>query len=103
MNSKSRQLADLLADKLSDSRINEIRVVQEFEDAHADAHLRFMNIILSYIYSQAHKYEVGLIPADLYELVRICKKIKDYSLNDEFNPIVNPEYAETGREFFGAP
>ena len=101
MHSKSKQLANLLTDKLSDSRINEVRVVQEFEDAAVEAHTRFMKIIVSYIYTQAYKYEVGLIPADLAEVIYLCKKIKDYSLHDEFNPVVNPEYIETGREFLG--
>ena len=99
MNSKSQKLAVLLSDKLSDSRINEVRVVQEFEDAHPDAHARMMNIILSYIYTQAHKYEVGLIPAELYDQVVLCKRIKDYALKDEFDIVVNPDYES--RVFLG--
>mgnify|MGYP006271489355 CR=1 FL=1 len=98
--SVSKKFASTMSDKLCDSRINEVQVAQEFLDAHPDAHKRFMNVILSYIYSQAHRYEVGLIPAELFDLIRLCKKIKDYSLHDEFNPVINPDYQ--GREFFGA-
>ena len=101
MESKSRKLAVLMADKLADSRINEVHVAHEFQDAHPDAHARFMNVVLSYIYQQAHRYEVGLVPMEMYDIIRLCKKIKDYSLHDEFNPVVNPDYTETGREFFG--
>lgn len=103
MTNKSIRLAHTLSDKLADSRINEVTVVQEFQDAHPDAHKRFMNIVLSYIYTQAYKYEIGLIPPDLFDLIRLCKKIKDYSLHDEYNPVINPDYVEPkGREFFGA-
>lgn len=102
MNSKSRKFADKLADDLCDSRINEVLVVQELDDAHTDAHIKLMSLILSYISYNAHKYERGIIPAELYDQVRLCKKIKDYALADEIDIIVNPEYVPKGREFLGS-
>ena len=102
MSTPTDKVYKVLAKELGDFRMNEPALVNRLEAEPYDIHARLMNIILSYIYTQAYNYEIGLIPVDRYDIVRMCKRIKDYALSEELDPIKNPTYDVTGREFVGA-
>lgn len=73
-----------LTDNCADSRMNEVVVAHHMGRQTGDIQSRFFNIILAYIYSMAHNYEIGSFHQDTYEIARICKKVKDFALSDEF-------------------
>jgi hypothetical protein len=99
MSTPSEKVHKVLSKELGDFRMNEVSLVNLLEAEPYDIHARLMNIILSYIYTQAYNYEVGLIPLERYDIIRMCKKIKDYALNEDLDPIKNPKYEEAGNEW----
>lgn len=73
-----------LSDNCADSRLNEVAVAHGMGRQPYDIQSRFFNIILSYIYSMSHNYELGRFPNGTYEIARLCKKMKDLAFYDEF-------------------
>lgn len=73
-----------LSDNCSDSRLNEVVVAHGMGRQGKDTQTRFFNILIAYIYTQSHNYEIGIFKNDTYEIARLCKKIKDLALSDEF-------------------
>jgi len=73
-----------ITDNCADSRLNEVAVAHAIGRQQYDIQARWFNVILAYVYSMAHNYELGLFPHNTYEIARLCKKVKDLSLSDEF-------------------
>lgn len=89
-----QKLLKHLADTCADSRMNEVAVAHGVGNMQYDIQARFHNIIVSYIYSMAHNYEVGRHPNGTYEICRISKKIKDLALSDEYVVEKYPNYGD---------
>lgn len=83
-----------LTDNCADSRLNEVAVAHAMGRQVGEVQSRFMNIILAYIYSNAHNYELGMFPHGTYEIARLCKKIKDMALWDEFTTSKYDRYGD---------
>lgn len=79
-----QKLLKHLGDNCSDSRLNEVAVAHGMGRQPFDTQSRFFNILIAYIYSMAHNYEVGHFPNGTYEIARLCKKVKDFAFYDEF-------------------
>lgn len=88
-----QKLLKHLSDNCADSRLNEVAVAHGVGKQPYDIQARFMNIILAYVYSMAHNYELGHFPRGTYEIARLCKKVKDLAFRDEFTT--------TKYEFYG--
>lgn len=99
MSTPAERVHKVLVKELGDFRMSEPALVNMLEAQPYDIHARLMNIIISYIYTQAYNYEAGLVPLERYDIIRMCKRIKDYALNDELDPIKNPSYDVTGNEY----
>lgn len=89
-----QKLLKHIVDNCADSRLNEVAVAHGIGKQVYDVQARFYNIILSYIYSMAHNYELGLFPNDTYEIARVSKKIKDYALEDEYTTAHYRQYGD---------
>lgn len=87
------KVLEALSSNLGDYRYNEVALVHRLSSEPYVIHEALWNTIISYIYMMARKYEAGLVRADLYEIVRVCKKIKDFALDDELN-LPNYAYGE---------
>jgi len=79
-----QKLVRHITDNCADSRLNEVAVAHAIGRQEYDIQARWFNIILAYIYSMSHNYELGRFPHNTYEISRLSKKIKDLSLRDEF-------------------
>lgn len=88
-----QKAAKHMMDALADSRFNEVGFANRFHDQPYDIHARFWNVILVYIYNNAHNYELGIM-GNLYTINRLCKKIKDLALSDEYNLIQYERYGD---------
>ena len=91
------RVLEVLSDNLADYRYNEVSLVHRLSSQPYVIHEKLWNTIIAYIYLQASKYEAGLVRADLYEIIRVCKKIKDYALEDEFIDSPRYEYGELSK------
>lgn len=83
-----------LTDNCADSRLNEVVVAHHMGRQDHDIQARFFNIILAYIYSMAHDYELGIFRTGTYEIARVCKKIKDFALSDEYTTTKYETYGD---------
>lgn len=88
------KLQEAIVNYMGDYRYNEVAFVHRLRDEAPVVQEKLWNTIIAYIYYQARRYEMGLIPANIYEIVRVCKKIKDYALEDEFIDIPSYKYGE---------
>ena len=84
------KLHEAISSTMGDHRYNELALVHRLRDEPPVVHEKLWNTIIAYIYMQARRYEMGLVPSNQYEIIRVCKKIKDYALEDEFSHL--PEY-----------
>ena len=87
-------LLQSLTSNLGDYRYNPVSLVHRLQPEPAVIHNALWDTIISYIYMQARRYEMGLVRADQYEIVRVCKKIKDLALEDEFSHLPEYKYGE---------
>lgn len=83
-----------LTDNCADSRLNEVAVANHMSRQSYDIQARFHNILIAYIYTMAHCYEVGMFHHNTYEIARICKKIKDFALYDEYTVSKYSDYGD---------
>jgi hypothetical protein len=83
-----------LVDALADSRFNEVAFANRFYDQPYDIQARFWNVLLAYVYNNAHNYELGIFPSDTYTIARLSKKIKDYVFSDEYHVIKHERYGD---------
>lgn len=88
------KLHEAIANNMGDYRYNEIALVHRIRDEAPVVQEKLWNTIIAYIYYQARRYEMGLVPANIYEIVRVCKKIKDLALEDEFAHLPHYNYGE---------
>jgi hypothetical protein len=79
-----QKAAKYLIEALSHSQFNEVAMAHRLGEEHYDVNARFWNVIVSFIYYHAYNYEIGQFPNDTYEIARLCKKIKDLALSDEY-------------------
>jgi hypothetical protein len=89
-----QKLSRHLTDNCADSRLNEVAVAHHMGRQQYDVQARFLNILLAYIYSMAHNYELGRWPNGTYEIARVCKKIKDLALSVEYTTSVYDKYGD---------
>ena len=89
-----QKLLKHLADTCADSRLNEVFVAHAMGRQPQEVQARFYNILVSYIYSMAHYYEIGSFPNDTYDICRVSKKIKDLALSDEYVVEKYPVYGD---------
>jgi hypothetical protein len=89
-----QKLLKHLADNCADSRLNEVAVAHGMGRQPYDIQARWFNIILAYIYSMSHNYEIGRFPNSTYEITRLAKKMKDLALSDEFTTNVYEKYGD---------
>ena len=79
-----QKLSKSIIDNCADSRLLEVAVANRIESEHGDIQARWFNVIIAYIYTMAHNYEIGKFNNNTYEVARLSKKIKDLALSDEF-------------------
>lgn len=89
-----QKVAKSLTDNCADVRYQAVPVAHHMTRQHSDIQTRFFNTLLAYVYAMAHRYEIGAFNSTTYELVRLCKKIKDYALSDEFTVSVYSHYGD---------
>jgi len=89
-----QKLLKAITDNCADSRMNEVAVAHGILQQESAIQTRWFNIILGYIYSMAHQYEMGVFARDNYELARLSKKIKDLALEDEFTTSIYTRYGD---------
>ena len=83
-----------LTDGLADSRFSEIVFARKIMRQPHAIQVRFYNVIVAFIYANAHNYEVGHFPRGTYEIARVCKKIKDLALSDEYTTVKYAKYGD---------
>lgn len=88
-----QKLLKSITDNCADSRLVEVAVANGIESQHTDIQKRFFNILVAYVYTMAHNYEIGKLGNGTYEISRLSKKIKDLALSDE--------YSTSTYEFYG--
>jgi len=88
-----QKLSKSIIDNCADSRLQEVAVAHRIEIEHGDIQSRWFNILIAYIYTMAHNYEIGKFHNNTYEISRLSKKIKDLALSDE--------YSTSTYEFYG--
>jgi hypothetical protein len=84
------KVLEALESNLADYRYNEVSLVHRLSSMPYVIHEKLWNTIIAYIYMQSRRYEAGIVRSDLYEIIRVCKKIKEYALDDELSL---PSYA----------
>jgi len=89
-----QKLLKHLTDTCADSRLNEVAVAHGMGRQPYDIQARWFNIILAYIYSMSHNYELGRFPQDTYEIARLAKKVKDLAFADEFTTSKYSHYGD---------
>jgi len=89
-----QKLSKAIIDNCADSRLHEVEVANRLETEHGDIQSRWFNIILAYIYTMAHNYEIGKFHNDTYEIARLSKKMKDLALSDEYTTSVYERYGD---------
>jgi hypothetical protein len=89
-----QKLLKAITDNCADTRMNEVAVANGVSRQESDIQAKWFNIILSYIYSMAGKYEYGLFTESNYEIARLSKKMKDLALEDEFNESIYTRYGD---------
>lgn len=87
MKTDSVRLAEAITKYLNSMETNERLVIHQLDGASDFVLNRMFNLMLAFIYSQASRYEDGLIPEGQYDNVVICKHIKD----DVIEPFVDYE------------
>lgn len=87
------KVLEAISSNMGDHRYNEVSLVHRLASQPYVIHEALWNTIISYIYMQSRRYEAGLVREDLYDIIRVCKKIKDYALEDELN-LPNYAYGE---------
>ena len=97
------KLHKAMSSNLGDYRFNEVALAHRLDSEPYVIHEKLWNFIIAYIYSNARKYEAGLVPLDKYEIIRVCKKIKDYALADEINLDVYSTYGSLPPKEYIAP
>jgi hypothetical protein len=86
--------AKAIINALADLRFNEVGFVNRFHDQPHDIQAKFYNVLVAYVYTMAHNYELGLFPHGTYEISRMCKKIKDLVFSDEYSTIKYAQYGD---------
>jgi hypothetical protein len=89
-----QKLLKAITDNCADLRLNEVAVGHGIGNQPYEIQSRWFNIILSYIYSMSHNYEMGLFPNNTYEIARLSKKIKDLAFSDEYTTSIYSHYGD---------
>ena len=85
--------ADAIIEACADNRLNEVAFAHIIMEHAGYIQRVFYNLIISYIYAMATNYEYGTFANDTYDIARVCKKIKDFALMDEY---IIPRYERYG-------
>jgi len=89
-----QKLLKAITDNCADSRMNEVAVANGLERLDHDIQARWFNIVLAYIYTMSHNYEIGNFPHNTYDISRLSKKMKDLALSDEYTTIRYERYGD---------
>lgn len=100
MKANSEKFVRELGKHLGDYRLNETLAAHHLTHEDYVIQAKFLNVALSFIMLQARSYELGIIPSHLYDLIRMCKQIKDDALFQYMEPDLNAVLVEKGREFY---
>ena len=85
--------ADAIIDACADNRLNEVAFAHIIMEEAGYIQRVFYNLLIGYIYAMATNYEYGVFANDTYDIARVCKKIKDLVLMDEYP---TPKYERYG-------
>jgi len=89
-----QKLLKSITDNCADLRLNEVAVANGLETQHPDIQKRFFNILIAYIYTMSHNYEIGKLDDGTYDISRLSKKIKDLAFIDEYTTSHYEKYGD---------